>query len=323
MRPSPRPDRRWHRLAAIALLAVAGGCDRGPSTATGGPWLPHFAQLAPSVDSIVVRRGGDVPAVRLQRKDGMWRVASRADWPAAPGRVEGLLEELAEARRLAAKTTHPDRYARLAVQPIGDSASEGVRLDIGGDPPLRLLLGRAHGETERFVRIDGDAQAWLVDKPLRASAEPDDWLDTRLVDAPLARIAHVDVRNADGHDFALEHRDDRFRVVGVPSAAMGDSPRGDALAGVLDQLQFEDVAKDEEGHVRPDRTLRFTAHDGSWLELDAWRIDGRIWVRGRDGGQGELAKAWANPALVPGHRFRLPAIQAAALMQARSQVLAK
>jgi hypothetical protein len=130
----------------------------------------------------------------------------------------------------------------------------------------------------------------------------------------------VDVRPASGEAFVLSHRDDRFRIEGVPTAAMGDSHAGDALAGVLDSLELEDVARDD-GKAPPERIVRFTGVDGAWIELAAWRIDGRIWVRAASGGDGVLAHAWAHPQATDGWRFRLPAFQAAELMASRSQIL--
>jgi Domain of unknown function (DUF4340) len=314
---------RWSRLAVLlALVAGLAGCG-GPSGdgAAGSPTLlfADFAKREPAIATLTVRAPGDRVAVTLQRDGKQWRVAERAGWPADTARVETLLGDLASARRIEPKTTQPDRYAKLALQPIADRESLGVRLDIdGGDAPLRLLLGKPKGDTQRFVRLDGDAQAWLVDRPLRAPADPLDWLDTRLVDAPRVQVERVEVALDSGQAFTLSHRDDRFRIDGVPTAAMGDSHAGDALAGVLDHLAFEDVARDD-GTAKPERTVRFTGQDGAWIELAAWRIDGRLWVRATRGAEGKLANAFAHAT--DGWRFRLPAFQAAALMASRSQIL--
>jgi hypothetical protein len=319
------PRRAWPVVVVFAAMTLAAlfvaGCDRPAAPTLPALWLPGFAAQTGAIDKVTLRAAGDVPAIELQRDGAVWRVPAKGGWPAEPGRVEGLLDELAAARPLEAKTTHPDRYARLGVAPIATPGSDGVQLELAGAAsPRKLLLGHAHGDAQRFVRVDGDAQAWLVDQALPTPPRAEEWLDTRLVDVPLARIARVEVRNADGHDFDLEHRDDRFRVVGVPSAAMGEGHGGDALAGVLDHLQLDDVAADD-GKAHAERTVRFIAHDGSWIELAAWRIDGQVWVRGTDSGAGELMKAWSHRDELRDRRFRLPAFQAAILMRGRSQVL--
>jgi hypothetical protein len=324
------PERRAPVLAAalaVVALAVAGGCGRDAAPADAAPavaWLPAFAAREAAIDRVTVRTPDGKAAVTLKRDGKRWRVVERDGWPVAPGRVEGLLDALAQAHRVEAKTTHAERYARIGVAAPGhaDVAEvAAVALDLaGGGAPLRLLLGHPHGERERFVRVDGDRQAWLVDQPLPAPPAPTDWIDTRLVDAPLVRIARVDVHDAAGHAFTLEHVDDRFRVVGVPAAAMGDSHAGDALAGALDHLEFQDVARDD-GKAAPEHVMRFTGHDGSWLELSAWRIDGRVWARATTSDTGDLARAWQASGKA-GWRFLLPAMQSATLAQSREQVLA-
>jgi hypothetical protein len=323
------PDRRAPVVAVLAglVLAIAGGCSRAPDdaeSAAAAPWLPALAAREAAIDRVTVRAPDGQVAVTLQRDGKRWRVAERDGWPAAPGRGEALLAALAQAHRVEAKTTHADRYARIGVAPVGQgeaSEAASVAVDLaGGGAPLRVLLGHPRGENERFVRVDGDPQAWLVDRALPAPPTPTEWIDTRLVDAPLARIARVDVHDAAGHAFALEHIDDRFRVVGVPAAAMGDSHAGDALAGALDHLSFEDVARDD-GKAKAEHVMRFTGHDGSWLQLDAWRIDGRVWTRATTSETGDLAHAWQASGKA-GWRFLLPAMQSATLGQSRDQVLA-
>ena len=310
-------------LFAAFVLAACVACGRGDApvaAASTARWLPDFAARQAGVDTLAVRAPGDRVVVRLRRDGATWRVAERDGWPADSTRVEALLDGLADARAIEPKTTRADRYPRIGVQAIADPAGDGVRLDVeGGGPPLRLLLGHAKGDRQRFVRVDGDAQAWLVDRPLRAPADPLAWLDTRLVDAPLARVAKVEVRTATGDAFVLAHREDRFRVEGLPAAAT-TTHAGDALGGALDALAFEDVARDD-GKAPPERTVRFSGHDGGWIELQMWRIDGHVWVRASNGGGGVLAKAFAQPQATDGWRFRLPAFQAAALMASRAQIL--
>jgi hypothetical protein len=316
--------RRFAPGLLVALVACLAGCGEAPGGATSpvrAPWLDGFAAREKAVDAISIIAPGERVVVRLHRDGTLWRVRERDGWPAAIAPVDTLLGDLARARRVEPKTTRPENYPRLSVQPIADTGRAGVRVDVaGGGEPLRLLLGKAKGDTQRFARVEGEAQAWLVDRPLVIAVDPVAWLDTRLVDVPLARVARVEVTLDSGDAFALAHRDDRFRIEGVPAAAMGDSHAGDALAGALDQLAFDDVARDD-GKATPERTVRFIGHDGSWVQLAAWRVEGHVWVRADSGGEGALASAFAHAQATDGWRFRLPPFQAAALMAARSQIL--
>jgi hypothetical protein len=306
-------------VATFALLACAPRAPEAP--AASGPLLPGLATRLPTLQSIELRTAGDRVAVTLQRAKPGWTVRERTGWPADPALVRTLLEDLAAARRAEARTARPDRYARIGVEAVAGADAGGIEarlhgrgwdeaVVVGDAPPLG---------GGRFARRAAEAQAWLVDRPLALPREPAAWLDTRLFDVPLARVAGVRSFDAAGHAFELAHRDDRFRVVDAPSAAMGDSYRGDALAGVLEQLHLDDVAADD--GAAAERTVYFTLVDGAQVRLAAWRVDGRVWMRVQEcppkaGPLCPVEARWAK------RRFLLPAHVAATLLMTRAQVLA-
>jgi hypothetical protein len=306
-------------VAALVLGACAPSAPEAP--AASGPLLPDLAAKLPTLDTIELRTAGDRVAVTLERRASGWIVRERTGWPADPALVRTLLDELAAARRIEAKTAMPDRYTRIGVEAVAGAQAGGVEVRLRGRGwNEALVVGDAPPlGSGRFVRRPAEAQAWLVDRALALPREPAAWLDTRLFDVPLARIAGVRSFDAAGHAFELAHRDDRFRIVDAPSAAMGDSHRGDALAGGLEQLRLDDVAIDD--GAAAERTVVYTLVDGTRVRLEAWRVDGRVWVR-----VGECVPAPGGPcadgARWADRRFLLPAQVAATLLLTRDQVLA-
>jgi hypothetical protein len=125
---------------------------------------------------------------------------------------------------------------------------------------------------------------------------------------------------------------------------MGDSHAGDAMAGFLDQLNFDDVA-DDDGKTVAERQVHFIGIDGEQIVVDAWRVDGKVWVRLKATLDEAHANAWlmatgkadekqradatkklraetaALQAKFANRRFLLPAFKSAVLMMARSQIL--
>jgi hypothetical protein len=322
--------RRW-RAAFVCVAALAlGACNpQAPDApAAAGPLLPGLAAQLPELETIELRTAGDHVAVTLERKAGEWTVRERTGWPADPARVRTLLEDLVAARRAEAKTAIPERHAKIGVETIADAHAAGVEVRLRGkDWQRAIVIGNAPpAGPGRFVRLPAEAQAWRADRPLVVVREPAQWLDTQLFDVPLARIAGVRSFDAAGHAFELAHRDDRFRVVDAPSAAMGDSHRGDALAGGLEQLRLDDVAADD--GAAAERTVDFfvSVPERDVIRLEAWRVDGRVWARVREC---RLPPPYSNEPTCrqssrwTGRRFLLPAQVAATLLMSRDQVLGR
>jgi Domain of unknown function (DUF4340) len=194
-----------------------------------------------------------------------------------------------------AKTSDPKLYSRLGVEPISASDAKGMELTLSGKGVRsRLLIGNDHPRLDGYyVRVDGEVGAWLTDLPVYFDPDPRVWLDRRLVDVPLARIARVRIAGVDEKPFSLSHRDDRFRLDDAPAAAMRDSYQGDVIASALDQLHFEDLAADA-GSPEALRTLDYSTVEGLLLQVQAFREGEQLWVRIKAAMDPATAQAWAK-----------------------------
>lgn len=306
----------------------------------------ELAQRQFTLDNLRLLGAGNRPLVTLQKRRGVWLVHERNDYPADAGKVGGSLFALAQTHLQEAKTADAAHYPRIGVEALSSPQAQGMQLRLeGGGPTLRLLIGHAHVNFDGdYLRVNDGAQAWLSDRHLDLSRDPVDWLDHHLIDRPLARIAQVQVESADSPGYTLVHRDDRFRLADLPSAAMGESHAGDALAGFLDQLSFDDVAVDD-GKAVVERRVNFVGVDGVQIEVMAWRVQGKVWVRCQATLDEKRANDWlaetsAEKSQQPvaamarlrsqvalwqsrftGNRFLLPAFKAAILLMGHSQIL--
>ncbi|MEO6627473.1 MAG: DUF4340 domain-containing protein, partial [Aquihabitans sp.] len=116
-----------------------------------------------------------------------------------------LLLQMADARRVEAKTSRPGQHAALGVESVASAKATGVRVDIERPgTPLSLTIGRTAEQLGggTFVRTGEAAQAWLVSGNMVIEREPQRWLEKRIVDIPAARIERIDV-HAHGEHFAL------------------------------------------------------------------------------------------------------------------------
>lgn len=295
MRPASRPVQVARRFwLAIACLAL-GACGGETASTEKARLFPSLDKAQAEVASLQLRGAGNRALVSLERRDGSWRVAQRNGWPADAGRISQYLFVLSQARRMEAKTSDPKLYARLGVEAISAVDAKGAELTLSGKGiRSRLLIGNEHPRLDGYyVRVDGEAASWLTDLPVYFDPDPRVWLDRRLVDVPLARIARVRISEAGERPFSLSHREDRFRLDDAPSAAMRDSYQGDVIASALDQLHFEDLVADA-GGTPAIRSLDYATVEGLLLQVQALRDGEQLWVRIKAAVDPATAQAWSK-----------------------------
>ena len=335
-------------VAAIALAATAWwALDARVSPPGAVPAdalvLPGFAARVDTIDRIEVVGAGDASLVVLEKRDGLWRMPSRLDWPGNQRQIGDALHRLGTAKRLQAKTADPARHARLGVEDVAGAAAKGTEVRLtGGGEPVVLVVGRNHPALGgSYVRVGDDPQAWLIDEDVAPARDPAVWLDRRLFDLPLARIERVRITPASGRAFMLARVDDRFTPDGVSPARLAEPDLGNATAGFTDQLALDDLATDD--GVAATRTAVFETVDGIAVTVAAWPGDRGTWARlsvafdeararawfgraeGDDAPQDVDARVAALSAQVDawrarfaGKRFLLPAYKAQALMTSRA-----
>jgi hypothetical protein len=290
-------------LATVLLAAGAWWLLERPVAgdgAAGSLLLPELAARLESIDRLQVRGAGDQVLVEIEKTEGRWRMPSRQDWPANQREVSRALFRLSQARRLEAKTANPERHARLGVESVDDAGAKGSELHLsGGGEPLRLTIGNNHPSLGgSYARVGDDAQAWLLDADIAPARNPVDWLDRRLLDLPLARIAQVRIAPAKGRAFRLTRADDdRFSLDGQRSAALGNPDDGNATAAALEQLVLDDLAADS--GTRALQTLVFESEDGVLVTVAAWRQDEGTWARLEAELDEDRAMEWLSRAPAP------------------------
>lgn len=275
-------------LVSVALLAVAlwYSASRRASehAALQEPALPGLLERLPEVAKVTVTAAGNKVVATLERTDTGWRLAER-DFAADADALRQVLLELAEARRVAAKTARPDLYPRLGVEDLAAEDARGVQLTIeGGGEPLAVILGQnAPRGVGTYMRIPGEAQSWLIDRNVAVEKSTAGWLDRDLLDIAPERIARVTVEA--GQDrveiVASEKEQGDFVLANLPK---GREPQSefvaDATAGFLQGLRIDDVAPaSERGPGEAARRARFHTRDGLDIEVTSFEVDGKPWAQ--------------------------------------------
>jgi hypothetical protein len=278
-------------VLAIALLAIAlwyaGSRQPAQQGEVSAPFAPGLAARLNEVERVRIVGAGAAVLATIERDADGWRLQERDGYPVDTAKLRALLVDIAEARRVEAKTSNPDLHERLGVEDIATQDASGEQVEIeGSGETLRIIVGAgAARDRGSYVRHANEAQSWQIDRVLRVDREPVSWLQRELIDFPTERVESVEVQPATGPRVAIGRSQDStgdFRLVDLPAGREQASEFvADATAGLLSSLRFDDVlaADAVEVDAATQRRSRFLLRDGLRIDVETWQASGRTVAR--------------------------------------------
>lgn len=141
-------------ILLIVLVIVIGGAGlvihhrngqswQNADSQIGGKLLPKFN--VNDVAQIQIQSGTN--ALQLVRRDDLWRVAQRADYPADFSKISGLLLKLAGLKIVQNEPVGPSQLGRFDLLPPGTATNTATLLEFknaAGQTLATLLLGKPH-----------------------------------------------------------------------------------------------------------------------------------------------------------------------------------
>lgn len=252
-------------LVVLALLAVYGQRSDSSSRETR-PLLPRLEAALGDVDRVVTVAGGE--QATLERRADAWTVAEKDGYPADVERLREALLALAEARIVERKTSNPEYYERLGVDPVSADGARGVAMSVhAGDAVFEtVIVGDLAREGSRYVRLADEPTSYLVDRDIDVPASPAQWAAPRIVDVAGDRVRRVIIEHPDGETvriFKTDRSEQNFSVEDVPDGRELSYPgAANVVSGSLRDLRLEDVeAADSQNGDEAFRTT-FTTFDG-------------------------------------------------------------
>ncbi|MDY0067028.1 MAG: DUF4340 domain-containing protein [Steroidobacteraceae bacterium] len=294
-------------LSIAALVAITAGvwlASRGSSGGADGQRVlyPQLKGQLDSIESVRIYKAGDQRAVELRREDSRWKVVERAGYPADEAKLGRLVRAIADAKLFEEKTANPENYPALGVEEVSDAAASGVRVEIAGvQPPIDLIVGKAGPAGQsRYVRRVQEAQSWLVDADIDASASPAAWLRKDIVDVSADRMQSATV-SLTGKKPYTAAKDSRTAV----NFVIANLPKGKKLtyesapntfATALASLTLNDVepAGEFEGK-KPQAQATYTTFDGLVVQLDGWSNNEQRYIAVKTSFDPQIAERFALP----------------------------
>ncbi len=276
-------SRLFIMVLAVALASVAAVVFVGMEQDRGGAHSALFPDLnmeaVNSVAAIEVRAGGG--QVSLARNDdNLWQVVDKDNHPADTARIRSLLLALSEAQKVERKTAQPAQYAQLGVADTDAESGAGVLVQwSNAQRQWGLILGNPSRQLSegQFARIEGEAASWLINRRLSPDADPQSWLDKRIVHIEPAELHRIAVEHKDGKPLEVvrDKRGEPLKMAVMPEGGeLKDPGILNRLAATVDYLDFREVYPRKDDFALPDTAIRavFTTFDGLEIVVQAYRV---------------------------------------------------
>ncbi len=267
--------------AATVIAAIMVQPGGGATTGREGELIfPELEERINDAARIVAANAGDrVEVVRSgEDADARWVVASKHGYPAKTDQVKKTLVVTAGLKALEPKTAQPELYPRLD---LGDPMAEDAKSvlltveDADGATMAEIVVGKRHytyaavGPQMVYVREPEGERAWLAEGDLEVEADPDAWLDKRIVDVTRARLHEIVLEGPQGTALHIRRPSpgtEDWEVVDLPEdRTLSGQSRLRSIASTLLGFDLEDVVPAEDKAEVLDevfRTATFRTFDG-------------------------------------------------------------
>jgi hypothetical protein len=318
---------------ALALTSYAANNTWTPGRVTGARMFPTLASNAGNVAAIEVRQG--TKQLTIEKADNGWRLNERGGYPVPADKVRALMVSLAEADLVEAKTRVADRYGLIDLEdPTGAAAkSRSVRLlDAKGGVVAEAVIGKKRsdafgfGKVGTYVRKPGDAQTWLANAEVDASADLKDWIKTDVFQVDSSKVSRVTIEIPGEQPLKVERgADKKLAVLGIPPGLkLKDDGAGDAIARAAAYVDFEDVRKLPPVSPKDASTIKLEADNGLTVALRLRKDGDAQWLAVTATGEGDAKKAADEiTARTAGWEYQIGKSKADSLLKRRGDLLEK
>ena len=259
-------------IILIGLVIVLGGAglwrwrDQSSSWSSGGEsigqkLLGDFA--INDVAQINIKHGAN--ELTLAKKNDLWRVAQRGDYPANFSEISSLLLKLKDLKVVQTETVGPSLLPRLELATGGTGTNTPTAVefrDAGGKPIKTLVLGKKHLKTGgprspmedggdggypdgRYVMAGGasDRVALISDALENVQPQPDSWLNKDFFKIEKVRAIAVTLQNVtNSWKLVRETEGADLKFAEAKPGEELDSAKASGVANPFSSPSFADLA---------------------------------------------------------------------------------
>ena len=239
---------------ATVLVVVTAIVARQETTSTPKYEEKLFPELLGQINNTAEIIGTSKDGLfTLFARDGRWLVKEKHGYPANPDKVHQLLVGLSQLQRIEPKTNNPELYSKIGVEDVSVNGARSLRITLksaDGQVLADLLVGNRKFSKanpnlqEYFVRVAGEARAWLVEGKISDEKSVLNWLERDVLALDPGRVREVRVTHADGQEVVVQREDPSvadYKLVGLPDDAEVEPYTVNSIANGLTNLTLDDV----------------------------------------------------------------------------------
>ena len=235
-------DMKVAGLFAVAVLLTALLFQMEPANVEDAPRLvfPGLKGQLPGLTSIKVTNPNGNSASIFKQQDG-WVLEEKSGYNADFSKLSRFLVNLSELRIVEEKTSNSSNHSRLGVAGNAPGAGTSVVVSPGGHS---LLVGNKAPSQGSFIRYEDEAQVYLTNKHVDASADWVDWIDPVVINIEPANIGEVTIatRSAEFLSGSRNEESGEFGLLGIPAGReLKYATVADSLTRLLVNVRMLDV----------------------------------------------------------------------------------
>src|SRR5579863_6230903 len=252
----------------IVLLVLLGGAgllvqhkrNDATSTATPGAGGKLLGENFPINDVAAIEIKQGTNDLNLAKKDDLWRVQERNNYPAAFSQISQLLVKAQDLKVVESDEITPVDLADLQLAPAGPGTNSGTELTLknkDGKAIDAITLGKSHTKKPahkspddesiadgRYVLLGGDTHNALLvaDALTEVEAQPQAWLNKDFFKIERPRAISVSYTNAT-NSWKIERTNEAssWMFMGAETNEQPDTNKLIGVGGALASPTFEDV----------------------------------------------------------------------------------
>ncbi len=177
----------------------------------------------------------------LNRKDGVFVVADKDDYPADVAAVNALFNGCLDIRTREKTTDNPNNHADLEVTP--QTARSVVSfLDTDGGQIVALAMSKSDEKGEAFARLLSETGVYSIQYSPQIKTDPMDFVDAQLLQVQQDQLSSVAVRMGED-SYILTVSDDGadIELQNMPAGKQYKETVYKSVFGALSSLRFDDV----------------------------------------------------------------------------------
>ena len=235
-------DMKVAGLFGLAVLSTALLFQINLADVEDGPRLvfPGLKEQLSGLTSIKVTNPNGNSASIVKQHDS-WVLGEKSGYNVDFSRLSRFLVNFSELRIVEEKTSISSNHSRLGVAVNEPGAATSVIISPG---EYSLLVGNEAPSQGSFVRYADDAQVYLTNKPVAASADWIAWVDPVVINIAPANVREVTIATRSAQ-FLLANRAEasgEFELLGIPTGReLKHATVADSLTRLLVNVRMLDV----------------------------------------------------------------------------------